>query len=86
MAVETYNAVGEKLTDNARILREAVLAALGTSVRVAPFNDELLRKVGVWLQGDSLEMEEVVRQLSGLLQAAKVGAVIMPWRASAERG
>jgi hypothetical protein len=82
----TYNYLGNGSEANGAILREAALAAVGTGVRVAPFRDEYLTKLGVWLQGDPEEVARVVALLDEALERAKVEHTRMQWRGTTGKG
>ena len=83
---QTWNYIGETVQDNARILGYAALSAMDTSVRVAPFRDEYLMKLGVWIAGKDEEVIEVKERLEEKLKALKIKFNAMKWQEVRERG
>jgi len=86
MPVETWNYDADGLEAQGKVLKHAALAAMGTSIRVAPFEDDALAKLGVWLRGDSVELEAVRRTLDESLQESKVKFSALQWMESRRRG
>lgn len=86
MAEATYNYIGENVEVTGKILRHAIEAVKGSSVRVAPFKDEYLTRLGVWLQGEQVEVVEAVVKLNKELKDKKVEFHFMPWMPAAQRG
>jgi len=65
---ETFNLLGNTLPATFRLLGYAAQAAKGTAVVVAPFDDELIRKFGVWIEG---EHDEIVAVRDEAIKAAE---------------
>ena len=84
--VETWSYEAESLEAMHRVLAEAARAAVGTPVRVAPFDDELLAKVGVWLQGKAEDVEAVRGTLDDSLRKGKIKFSAMRWQETRRRG
>jgi len=76
---ETWNYIGKTRKNTADILLFAVDAVIGSSIRVAPFNRTVLSKLGVWLQGDSNELEKIRETLDKRLKKAKILFHSMKW-------
>ena len=58
-----YNLLAEDLQHTFWLLSKAVKAARGTGVVVGPFDDAVLARVGLWLDGDPDEVEEVLKKM-----------------------
>lgn len=59
MSAETWQMATDSVAGNHRLLAAAARAARGTSVVVAPFDDELLARAGVWVEGERVEVRRV---------------------------
>jgi len=86
MAELTYNYIGENVEATGMILGYAAKAVRGSAVRVAPFSDEYLTRVGVWLQGEQVEVTKVVAKLNKELKDKNIEFHFMPWTPAAQRG
>lgn len=62
-ALQVWNVLGPDLRGTARLLGRVLLAARGTSVQVAPFDDRVLARVGVWLEGTAAECGKILDEL-----------------------
>lgn len=58
-----YNLVGEDLQHTFWLLAKAAQAAVGTGVVVGPFDDAVLARVGLWVDGEPDEVEEVFKRM-----------------------
>lgn len=81
-----FNYTGEHIIDNAKILALVVKKIKGTSIRVAPFKDNLLVKFGVWLLGDQEEILDKVEVINKILRDKKIPFNVMEWDYSNKRG
>ena len=88
MATATVNYIGETIEDNGRILAMAarVLSEQGGGVRLAPFRDDLVVRIGVWIEGDAEQVRQFTTRLDDLLSDEKIPYSSLPWTRAAERG
>ena len=86
MAEEVWNYVADGLDATGVVLAEAALAVVGTRVRVAPFDDDLVAKMGVWIRGERSAVEEVREALDAALVKSKVTFNAMRWEEAGRRG
>jgi len=78
----TYNVTSDTVGGNMRALALAARASAGRrSVKVAPFDDEMVRKVGVWVEGDRKEVDEVLAAVKKGLERTKDGYTAVPYAA-----
>ena len=59
----SWNLIAETLENTHKLLARAASAAIGTAVIVGPFSDELLSRVGVWLEGEPDEVKDVIAKM-----------------------
>lgn len=65
-SVVSYNLIGETLEDTFLILSKVMKLAMDkTTIQVAPFDDVILEKVGVWICGDVKEVEQLLLEVNG---------------------
>ena|GEM_PF-2753105 len=86
MAEEVWNYVADGLEQTGRTLAAAARAALGTPVRVAPFDDDVSAKLGVWLRGDKADLDQVREALDVALGEAGIVFSALRWEESGRRG
>ena len=67
------------------LLKEAVVAASGSGVRVAPFKRGLLYRVGVWLIGEKEEIEKVRSGLDARLSLVEIDFHAMLWEGDRDK-
>jgi len=86
MAEITINYLGENVEANGKILKIAAEVVRGTRVRLAPFRDDYLERLGVWIRGEYGEVLEVNETLKKKLEEKKLNVHAMPWTPVRERG
>jgi len=59
MAEVIWNYVAGDLVETGELLVAAIVAAVGSTVRVAPLDDEISARLGVWLGGERRELDAV---------------------------
>lgn len=77
--IVTYNYVGVKVIENAIILKYAIEVVKGSNISVAPFDDDLLMQVGVWIKGEWEELEPLLEEIDKKLKNMKVTFVANEW-------
>lgn len=85
MAEVTINYVGEDIETNGKILKIATETIRGTKIRLAPFRDDYLERLGVWIRGDDEEVLEMNEKLKEAFEKAKLNVHAMPWVPVRER-
>ena len=71
-SIATWRYLGKDLVGTGRVLAVAARASVGTRIRVGPFKDDLLAKVGVWLQGPDDELTKVRELMESALKKKKI--------------
>ncbi len=59
----SWNLIADTLENTHKLLARAASVARGTAVIVGPFSDELLSRVGVWLEGEPDEVKKVITDM-----------------------
>jgi hypothetical protein len=64
--VVAYNLLGETLEDTFLLLSKLMkLSLTKTTVQIAPFDDQVIEKIGIWIQGDVEEIEQLLLEVQG---------------------
>lgn len=79
MNTETYNMIADTLPGTFRLLGRALLAARGTRVVVAPFDDTLLARFGVWVEGPADQVVGVIQVATKAANKAGDKVVTVPY-------
>jgi hypothetical protein len=82
---ETINMLGNTLQATFRLLTHVAKAAKGTSVVVAPFDDQLIRKFGVWVEGEHDEIVAVRDEATKAAEKAGDQVISVPYVARKEK-
>jgi NADPH-dependent ferric siderophore reductase len=86
MAEATWNYVAEGLEQTGKLLAAAIGAVVGTPVKVAPLDDEVSARFGVWLRGERAELDAVREVLEADLDKRKLTRNGMEWQQPMESG
>lgn len=79
MPRSTYNVTSDSVLGNFRALALAARAAADKKVKVAPFDDEMVRKLGVWVEGEKADVEAVLAGVEKGLKKTKDGYSAVPY-------
>lgn len=79
MPLSTYNVTSDSVLGNLRALALAAGAAAGRKVKVAPFDDEVVRKLGVWVEGERADVDAVLAAVKKGLERTKDGYSAVPY-------
>ena len=84
--VETWNYVAGDLRGVGLMLAEALRAAAGTRVRVAPLEMSIASKLGLWLRGETEDVKTVRERLEKALDERKIEWHALRWTENRARG
>jgi len=79
VSLSTYNVTSDSVLGNLRALALAAGAAAGRKVKVAPFDDEMVRKFGVWVEGEKRDVDAVLTEIERGLAKTKDGYSAVPY-------
>jgi len=86
MAQVTWNYVAEGLAETSELLVAALVASVGSPVRVAPLDDEVSADMGVWIRGDKRDVDQVRETLEEDLDKRQLTWSGLEWQMPLEAG